>query len=105
MITLLYHIIEHLVFVKKHVLLKHLKKLIDTITLIGTDKKGNTTSYYTNGDFMSTTHTQNEITSLNNRIKECAQCEQNKYSTKCFLLPGQMSEELHFFYMRKQQQQ
>lgn len=73
---------------KKHILFKHLKKLIDTITLICTDKK-NTTSYYTNVDSMST-DTPNEIKHLIKQLNQIsAQCEQNNYSTKtkCIFLP------------------
>lgn len=88
-------------------MLKHLEKLTDTITLIGTDKKKikkrgkknkeeNTTFHFTNVDFMKTNHTPkwiviNHHTSI---VQQNQTLNENKTSTtqkqNAFYFQGRM---------------
>lgn len=95
MITLLYHILEHLVFVKKHILFEHLKRLIDTITLICTDKK-NTTPYHTIVDSMST-DTWNETKHL---IEQTQLNKASNVNGTVTVLKNK--EQMHFFFFQCQ---
>lgn len=75
---------------KKHILFEHLKKLIDTITLICTDKK-NTTPYYTNVDSMST-DTWNET----KHLIEQTQSNKAPNVNRTVTVPKN-KEQMHFF--------
>lgn len=104
-------------------MLKHLEKLTDTITLIGTDKKKrkkrkpkskeeNTTFYFTNVDFMKTNHTpkwiiKNHHTSIvqQNQTKSLMRTKPVQHINRMhFTFRAGCKVEIYFLSMRKHQQ-